>query len=152
MRKVLLLFVVLTMGFVSSGCSDNTAEPSAGPSTSDSDETTVDVAEKDFGIAVTPGTASTRKVKFNITNAGPTTHEFVVFKTDLDLGALPLTSDGTAVNEEGAGVTHIDEKEDIAKGATTTLSVTLEPGKYAFVCNLPTHYKLGMRAGFTVSS
>jgi len=63
-----------------------------------------------------------------------------------------LTSDGNAVNEDGAGVTHIDEKEDIAKGATTTLSVTLEPGKYVFVCNLPTHYKLGMRAGFTVSS
>jgi len=76
MRKVMLLLAVLTIGFVSS-CSDNAAEPSAGPATSGSDETTVDVAEKDFGITVAPGTSATRKVKFNISNEGPTTHEFV---------------------------------------------------------------------------
>ena len=148
-----MLFAVLTLGFVSSGCSNDTvAGPSATPSTSGSDETTVDVAEKDFSLSVSPGSVSTHKVTFNISNEGPTTHEFVVFKTNLDPGALPLVSDGTAVNEDGAGVKHIDEREDIANGATATLSLTLDPGKYVLVCNLPTHYKLGMRAGFTVSS
>jgi uncharacterized cupredoxin-like copper-binding protein len=62
-----------------------------------------------------------------------------------------LSADGTEVNEDGPGIQHIDEKEDIAKDKTETLSATLEPGKYVFVCNLPTHYKLGMRAAFTVS-
>jgi uncharacterized cupredoxin-like copper-binding protein len=76
----------------------------------------------------------------------------VIFKTDLDPASLPLIADGTAVNEGGAGVTHITEKENIAKGATATLSATLQPGKYVLVCNLPTHYKLGMHAPFTVSS
>ena len=147
-----MLFAVLTLGFVASGCSDNTATPSTTQSSSGGDETTVDVAEKDFSIAVTPGTASTGRIKFKITNSGPTTHEFVVFKTDLDPAALPLTTDGTAVNEEGAGVTHIDEREDITNGSTGTLTVALQPGKYVMVCNLPTHYKLGMHAPFTVSS
>ena len=151
MRKLLLFFFVLAVGFVSSGCSSNVAEPSA-PATSGSDETSVDVTEKDFAIAMTPGTSSTQKVKFNIKNDGPTTHEFVVFKTDLALGDLPLSADGTEINETGAGITNVGEKEDIAKGATTTLAMTLQPGKYVMVCNLPTHYKLGMRTGFTVSS
>src|SRR4051794_29589015 len=83
-RKLLMLFAVLTLGFVASGCSDNAATPSATPSSSGADEATVDVTEKDFAIAVTPGTASTGAVKFKITNTGPSTHEFVVFKTDLD--------------------------------------------------------------------
>ena len=147
-----MLFAVLTLGFVASGCSDNAATPSEAASSSGAEETTVDVTEKDFAIAVTPGTASTGKVTFKITNAGPTAHEFVVFKTDLDQTALPLSTDGTEINEDGAGIQHIDEREDIAKDAAATLSVSLQPGKYVFVCNLPTHYKLGMHVPFTVSS
>lgn len=150
MKRLMLLFAALSLGIAGSACGSNT--PAASPSATTSDDTSVDTVEKDFSIAVTPTSSTTRKVTFKITNQGPTAHEFVVFKTDLDPASLPLTADGTAVNEDGAGVTHIDEKEDIANGATTTLSLTLQPGKYVLICNLPTHYKLGMHAPFTVSS
>jgi uncharacterized cupredoxin-like copper-binding protein len=150
MRRILVLLAVLTLGFTAGACG-GTGTTST-PSPTDSDETSVDTVEKDFSIAVSPTSSSTRRVTFKITNQGPTAHEFVVFKTDLDPASLPLSADGTAVNEDGAGVTHIDEKEDIAKDATATLSLTLQPGKYVLICNLPTHYKLGMRAPFIVSS
>ena len=150
MKRVMVLLAVLSLGIAGSACGSDA--PKASPSATESDDTSVDTVEKDFSIAVSPTSSSTRKVTFKITNQGPTAHEFVVFKTDLDPASLPLIADGTAVNEDGAGVTHIDEKEDIAKDATTTLSLTLQPGKYILICNLPTHYKLGMRAPFTVSS
>ena len=50
-------------------------------------------------------------------NDAEQTHEFVIFKTDLPQDQLPTNSDGD-VDEEGTGVTHIDEIEGIV-GAST---------------------------------
>jgi hypothetical protein len=53
----------------------------------------------------------------------------------------------------------VDEIEDIPVGETPTLTVDLEPGAYALICNivqeepdgtLEAHYAEGMRTGFTV--
>jgi uncharacterized cupredoxin-like copper-binding protein len=74
----------------------------------------------------------------------------VIFKTDLAPDALPLGDDGN-VDEEGEGVEHIDEIEDITGGSTQSLTVTLDAGNYVFICNLPGHYQQGMHAAFTVS-
>jgi uncharacterized cupredoxin-like copper-binding protein len=109
----------------------------------------VDATQKDFAIGLSPTTANSGPVEFQITNQGPSTHEFVVFKTDLAPDALPLNKDGD-VDEEGPGVKHIDEVEDIASGATEQLKVSLQPGSYVVVCNLPGHYKLGMHAPLTI--
>ena len=38
----------------------------------------------------------------------------------------------------------VDEVEDVTAGSTTELSVDLEPGSYAIICNLPEHYEEGM--------
>jgi Sulfocyanin (SoxE) domain len=111
---------------------------------------TVNATEKDFAIALDTSTAGSGQVDFEITNEGPSTHEFVVFETDLAPDALPLNKDGD-VDEEGKGVTHIDEVEDIASGSTESLDVSLETGGYVVICNLPGHYKLGMHAPLTVS-
>src|SRR5437763_112186 len=35
-------------------------------------------------------------------------------------------------------------------GQTMTLAITLAPGHYAVVCNLPGHYRMGMHQDFTV--
>ena len=84
-------------------------------------------------------------------NDGPSTHEFVVFKTDLAEDDLPTTKENGAVivDEDGGGLTLIDEVEDIASGDSQDLTVKLDAGKYVLICNLPTHYQLGMHASFT---
>jgi len=125
----------------------------------DSDEaSTVDITLQEFAVIPSPASASAGEITFNVTNEGPNDpHEFVIFRTDLAPDALPTIEDGS-VDEEGEGVTLIDEIEDIAVGDAPTLTVSLDAGSYAFICNiveeedgaLESHYQEGMRVGFTV--
>jgi uncharacterized cupredoxin-like copper-binding protein len=120
--------------------------------------TTVQVTLQEWSVVPATTSAPAGEVIFQVTNAGPADiHEFVVLKTDLDPGALPVDSDG-AVTEEGAGIEIEGEIEDIPVGQTQTLNVTLQAGKYVLLCNIYTeaedeaHYKLGMRTAFEVTS
>jgi uncharacterized cupredoxin-like copper-binding protein len=101
---------------------------------------TVGVSMKDWEIALDPATASAGAITFDVTNDGPTTHEFEIFSGDVDPSTLPVES-GVAVTD---GLTLVDEVEDVTAGSTTELSVDLEPGSYAIICNLPEHYEEGM--------
>jgi uncharacterized cupredoxin-like copper-binding protein len=161
-RGLVLLAVVGLMFAACSGGNDDTGGASGatigGPTkvtaaTGGSGTTgaaSVDVTEKDFAIAVDASTVDAGTIAFSIRNEGPSPHEFVIFKTDLAPDQLPLNDDGT-VDEEGEGVEHIDEVEDIAPGSTEPLEVDLDAGSYVFICNLPGHYTSGMNVGFTVS-
>jgi len=151
-RHIAVPAILLMMfGAACSSNDDTSSGSSSGSSTGDSAASGgVGATEKDFSIALDPSTASAGSVTFNIDNQGPATHEFVVFKTDLAPDALPTASDGT-VDEEGKGVQHIDEVEDIAAGSTETLTTDLKPGSYVVICNLPGHYQQGMHAPLTVS-
>ena len=109
-----------------------------------------------FKIELGSSTAKTGEVTFDIENDGPSVHEFVVFKTDLAPDQLPTTEDNgvTIVDEEGEGIEAIDEKEDIAVNASTSLTVTLAAGKYVLLCNRSEdggHYEQGMHTAFTVT-
>jgi uncharacterized cupredoxin-like copper-binding protein len=108
------------------------------------------VTLQDFKIRLDRTSAPAGKVSFDVENKGPSTHEFVVFKTDLAPDALPTDANGE-VDEHGKGVETVDEIEDIEKGATPSLDVDLEAGTYVVICNLPAHYRQGMRAGFTAT-
>ena len=112
--------------------------------------TPISATVKDFTISVDPNSTAAGDLTFNIENAGPSLHEFVIFKTDLAEDKLPLSDDGT-VDEGGAGIDHITEKEDIDSGATVKLNANLKPGKYVLICNLPGHYKSGMHTSLTVT-
>jgi uncharacterized cupredoxin-like copper-binding protein len=111
--------------------------------------------EKDFSISLDKSSAKAGEITFSVKNDGPSVHEFVVFQTDLAPDQLPLTKDENGidiVDEEGEGVTHIDEIEDIAVGSTQELKVTLAAGNFVLICNLPAHYQQGMHTAFTVSA
>jgi uncharacterized cupredoxin-like copper-binding protein len=115
-----------------------------------SDSGGIGVTESDFKVEPGESSAPAGELTFDITNDAEQTHEFVIFKTDLAPDALPTNADGD-VDEEGEGVTHIDELEDITGGSTKSLTVTLDAGNYVFVCNLPGHYRQGMHTSFTVT-
>ena len=152
-RAVAHVALIAAIGLGLAACSSSSSS-----STPTTDTTTtaptgtgdVGVAEKDFEISLDSSSAPAGKVTFTVANAGPSVHEFVVFKTDLPEDQLPTDSKGD-VDESGTGVTHIDEIEDIAAGSTdSTLKVDLESGAYVLICNLPGHYGLGMHTAFTV--
>jgi uncharacterized cupredoxin-like copper-binding protein len=111
-------------------------------------KTTVDVSVGEFFIKPRTSSSTPGPVEFNVTNGGKVAHEFVVVKTDLAPDKLPTRPDGGA-DEEKAGVVP-GELEDLGPGTTKRLRLSLKPGKYVFICNLPGHYAAGQRAGFTV--
>ncbi len=114
---------------------------------------TVNVTLKDFAISPNLGTVKSGPVTFDIENKGPSQHEFVVIRSDFTPAQLPLTQEQGVpiVDEEAAGLEGMGEREDINSGANTTLSLNLAPGHYLLICNLPSHFKLGMVAQFTVA-
>lgn len=128
-----------------------TEETSAPAPTETDGAGSMNVTEKDISVSLDPTEVPAGEVAFRITNEGPySVHEFVVFKTNLAADALPVDSEG-AVDEEGKGVEHQGEVEDIAVGATANLSLELDAGSYVALCNLPGHYTAGMTTGFTVT-
>lgn len=95
-------------------------------------------------------TAKAGEVVFTVTNDGTIGHEFLVVKTDIASGEIPL--DGDHFAEPTDGIEVIDEIGEFAKGTTETLTLNLDPGTYQLVCNLPGHYSAGMHMAFTVVS
>jgi uncharacterized cupredoxin-like copper-binding protein len=117
---------------------------------------TVAVTLQEFSVIPDQESVSAGEVTFEVENTGPEDiHEFVVIKTDLAPDALPTDENG-AVEEEGEGMEVIDEIEDIPVGETQSLTVDLEAGNYALICNIwdeeeqEAHYAVGMRTAFAV--
>jgi len=138
-RKSFQLFMVVAMLAVSAltGC--------GGPSK-------VDVSLTTYKITLSTDSVKAGEVVFHVTNdATDLVHEFVIFKTDLPEDQLPLTAENI-VDEAGAGITFINEVEDVAQGTSKDLTVTLEPGRYVLLCNTAenNHYTRGMHIVFTV--
>src|SRR6266496_2262889 len=83
-------------------------------------------------FSVFPGTqgAPRGKVRFVVTNIGKMEHEFVVLKTNKPAGNLLK---GKEADESGA----VGEIDGVPPGEARTLTLTLKPGHYALICNLP---------------
>ena len=99
-------------------------------------------------VEVDATTAAAGDVTFTITNEGTIGHEFLVVKTDIAVGEIPL--DGDHFAEPTDGIEVIDEIGEFAKGTTESLTMNLTPGTYQLVCNLPEHYEAGMYISFKV--
>lgn len=140
-RQSFQLVMVIVMLAVSAltGCS-------SGPSK-------VDVSLTTYKITLSKDSVPAGEVTFHVTNdATDLVHEFVIFKTDLPEDQLPLTAENI-VDEAGAGITFINEVEDVEQGTSKDLTVTLDPGRYVLVCNTAekNHYMRGMHTVFTVT-
>ena len=124
-----------------------------GGSTVTKDFTLVNATEKDFSISLDSSSVPAGNVAFSLTNNGPSVHEFVVFRTELPPDKLPLTKEnGVAiVDEEAKGIEPQAELEDVDPDTQQELAIQLEPGNYVIICNIPTHYKLGMQTTLEVT-
>jgi uncharacterized cupredoxin-like copper-binding protein len=110
----------------------------------------VDVLLDDFHVHRTTARVAAGMVRFQLTNNGPSTHEFIVVRTDRASAQLPLQRDGLTVDEEGPGVDHVDEAEGLDIADRRTLTLSLAAGHYVLFCNMEGHYLGGMHAAFTV--
>jgi uncharacterized cupredoxin-like copper-binding protein len=96
-------------------------------------------------------------VSFLATNGGSINHEMVILPlpASQSLGARPTGADakadeagslGEASNTNGKGA-----GQGVAPGAASWTTITLAPGQYELVCNLPNHYAAGMYTHLTVT-
>jgi uncharacterized cupredoxin-like copper-binding protein len=98
---------------------------------------------------------STDKVKagtvtFDVTNVSKNEeeHEFLVAKTELTPGQLPITQAGARVDE--SKLPGLEELGDLEPGVSRRLTLDLTPGKYLLFCNEEGHFTAGMYAYLTV--
>ena len=112
--------------------------------------TPVNVLLKDFRVRQDVAVVPAGIVSFRILNQGPTSHEFIVVRTDRAPDKLPLQRDGLTVNEEAPGIDLLDEAEGLDIDDRQTLVLRLAPGNYVMYCNFEGHYLGGMHAAFTV--
>ena len=112
--------------------------------------TPVNVLLKDFEVQQDAAVVPAGTVSFRIRNQGPTSHEYVVVRTDRAPDKLPLQRDGLTVDEEGPGMDLVDEAEALDIDDRQTLVLDLAAGHYVLYCNLEGHYLGGMYAALTV--
>jgi len=132
MRRILLLLALAVAAVLVSGVGAATTP------------TKVTVKLKEFKVIPSVTTVKAGKVTFVVSNVGKINHEMVVVKTIVPPGKLKENAEHE-VSEKGAvGEAVVDH------GKTGKVTLTLKPGKYQLLCNLPSHYTAGQYIGFTV--
>jgi uncharacterized cupredoxin-like copper-binding protein len=111
----------------------------------------VPVTLRDFRVRVPNGPVTAGMLSFDIHNRGPSTHEFLVVRTDLGSSELPLGPDGLTVDEESPELHFVEEDPNLDIGDARVLTVRLAPGHYVLYCNLEGHYLGGMHASLVVT-
>lgn len=136
---VLIPATVLVLTSVACSSDDPASEGSDGG---------IGVTLKDFAIELAATTAPAGSVTFDVTNDGPSVHEFELIDSDIPAGDFEV--DSGVANTTADGSVIVDEVEEVAPGTDVGLTVDLQPGTYALVCNIAGHYEQGMFASFTV--
>ena len=73
-----------------------------------------------------------------------------MFRSDLDVAALPPSSVRGEVDEAAIGE-YVGGWEDVQPAGLVEGTLTLAPGRYILLCNLPRHYEYGMVATLQVN-
>jgi uncharacterized cupredoxin-like copper-binding protein len=148
----LCLALVSGCGSSSSGDSSSASTPSSPTTSAPAASTGTAAAGGKFTVvgteyAFAPSSISAKagKVKITLDNKGAIPHELIVLKTSADPGSLKVGQD-QRVSEKGS----VGEVSEIPGAATKTATLDLKPGKYVYVCNIPTHYADGMHGQLTV--
>lgn len=142
MNRMLGISILVGSAFLGGCASGETAVEESSGSSSVTGEV------KEWEVAVDKDSVPAGEVTFTITNNGTMEHEFLVVKTDLADGEIPVDGDHFSENLDSISV--IDEIGEFAAGTTEALTVSLEPGNYQLLCNIPAHYSAGMHTAFVV--
>ncbi len=139
------------------GCARRPASetaPGAGsptaPSPAGEKVVTVELAE--YTLQASPGSVQQGSVRFVAYNRGSLDHELVIVRTDLPFDQLPVSREDTVEEGDQVQVVAEIEPDELRPGNSAATTVRLAEGRYALICNIAGHYRLGMRQSFTVTS
>jgi uncharacterized cupredoxin-like copper-binding protein len=89
-------------------------------------------------------------VRFDVTNwSRGMLHEMLVVAVDNPRAPLPYDYSQAKMAEDQVKV--LGDTGDLQPGASYMLDVTLTPGSYLMICNVPGHYAAGMVSPLTVT-
>ena len=157
MRSLPIVVAAVCSSLLLAGCGDDDGggDP-AGTTATPAPANEISVTLQEYSIIPEVESVAAGEIIFAAENIGPDDiHEFAIVRTDLAPDALPTLEDGT-VDETAEGLDVIGEVEDLAVGESGSVTVDLEPGAYALICNVyeaaenEAHYGVGMFTGFTV--
>ena len=110
----------------------------------------LDISKATMGIKASPDSVKAGEITFNVTNdSKDTIHEMIVMYLANPSQPLPYIDAENRVDEDKSG--DKGEVSELDAGASGALTVTLKPGKYLLICNVPGHYGAGMWTEFTVN-
>ena len=143
-----LAAIVAAIVTLIAGCGGGDDNKSSTPvtTTATNGPATVNASLGEYFIKLDKASVPKGQVRFDLSNDGKIKHEFVVLKTNIAPGKLPLK--GGEADEEAADSP--GEVPGIDPGEKKTLNLSLQPGKYVLLCNLPGHYKAGQYTGLSV--
>ena len=135
-----LVPALVALAFLVAACANSAAEAPSGSQ--------VVATLTDYKITVTVPSVKAGTIKIGVRNLGAMEHSFQVLKTDLPPDKLPVDGASAKAKEDGK----VGEIASIAVGKSAAVPLDLTPGKYVFICNIASHYQLGMHTGFTVEA
>jgi uncharacterized cupredoxin-like copper-binding protein len=101
-----------------------------------------------MGVKLSTSTVPAGNVIFKVVNSSKdNVHEMVVFPYK-DGEKIPYVASDSKINEDAAG--HLGEVSELDPAKKGELKISLKPGKYAVLCNIPGHYMNGMWSILTV--
>lgn len=106
----------------------------------------VGVALTEFSLVAEPAEVPAGPVTITARNDGNVPHEVVVIASR-DVEGLPVA--GGVVDEER--LTVLGEIEHLPASVQRSVTIDLEPGSYALICNIAGHYQAGMWGALRVA-
>jgi uncharacterized cupredoxin-like copper-binding protein len=103
-----------------------------------------------MSIRVDKPTVKAGTVTFEVTNwSRSVLHEILIISVDGPTAPLPYDYPQARVPEDQVKV--LGEAADLQPNTSKTFEVTLNPGFYLLICNVPGHYAAGMAASLSVA-
>ena len=110
----------------------------------------LDMTKATMGVKLSRPSAPAGVVTFKVTNTSKDTiHEMIVMDPQDLSKPLPYIDAENQVDEDKAG--DKGEVSELDPGKSGTLTLSLKPGKYLLICNVPGHYSAGMWTQFEVT-
>ena len=106
--------------------------------------TRMTVTLNEFQIITETPEVPAGEVTFDVVNTGEDVHELILFKSDLDIKALPPSPSVKDEVDESQIGEYIGGFEDVQSGTLASGTLVLSPGRYILLCNLSKHYGQGM--------
>jgi len=114
-------------------------QPAPAPAALDASSGKATVSSTEFKFSASEIHAPAGRLTLTLDNAGAVPHELVLLKSTAAPGSLRIAANGRV--SEAASVGEVSE---LKSGATNSTTFNLKPGRYIYVCNIPSHYGSGM--------